>query len=229
MTGEKRYRAEARGDIPNFKRFHLSFRSRFRVKRRWYSSLGESINPSNIWSVILRITGRKKKIEKPSPLASVETFYTEKAAQVASFSNDHLIFRTSVDELSAMDPPDSNPFSFDSISEKITDEIIERAIFKPSTESSTCANGIPAGVLQSVWFVSPCRDILCPWLCSIVLEVRYYQSTAQAQFSRLSPHLSSEPSGQDNRALSYVASERRYPTPPQPTSLSTRNLCNRCC
>ena len=130
---------------PNFKRFHLSFRSCFRVKRRWYSSLGESINPSNAWSVIRGITGRKKKMAKPYPSPSVETSYTETAAQLtshlASISNDPLISRAPADELFAMDPPDPNPSSFDSISEKITDEIIERAIFKPSTGSSAGADG----------------------------------------------------------------------------------------
>jgi hypothetical protein len=44
-----------------------------------------------------------------------------------------------------MKPPDPNPASFDSVSEKITDKITERAIFKPSTGSSTGADGILLG------------------------------------------------------------------------------------
>jgi hypothetical protein len=169
---------------------------------------------------------------KPSPPPSVETSYTETAAQLtsqlASISNDPLISRAPADELFAMDPPDPNPSSFDSISEKITDEIIERAIFKPSTGSSAGADGIHCLPLSR--HPPPQHHILPrPRPFFIVLEARCYASTAQAQFSRLSPHLSSEASGQENRAPTYVASERRYPTTPQPTWLSIRNLCNRCC
>ena len=68
--------------------------------------------------MIRRITGRKKKMAKPSPTPSVEPSYTEIAAQLAaqfaSISNDPLIFRAPVDDLSIMNSPDTIPASFDS-------------------------------------------------------------------------------------------------------------------
>jgi hypothetical protein len=81
MTWEKRHRAKDRGNMPNFKRFQQSFPSHFHAKRRcWYSSLGESINPSNAWSVIRRITGGRRKWQKGPPPPSVQTSYIETCA-----------------------------------------------------------------------------------------------------------------------------------------------------
>ena len=221
---KQRQRTKARGDIPNFKRFQRSLRSCFRTKcHRWYSSLVESINPSNVCSVIRRITGRKKETAKQSYPHRWNILHWNNCSIDYSVCFNHQWpsdLPSPCRQAFWHEPTWPQPSKF-WFSKKISDEIIDRAVFKPSTVSSAGADGISGKVLRSVWSVPPVETSSTvssyPHLPSALLHHSwntYHTPTSQTQLTRLSPHLSAEPTGQDNRAPSFRAPEWRYPTPP---------------
>jgi hypothetical protein len=153
---KKKNKARARGDLSMYKRLRRSFRSCFRAKhRRWQAQLGENITPSNAWSTVHLLHGRQsKKKTKTSPAPGESSDFrraAELTAKFAAISNDRLIFRSPTDELHNIPLPPGPSIPIDALGEFLTEEVLQRAIFKPMVGSSAGHDCIPAGILRAVW------------------------------------------------------------------------------
>jgi len=65
--------------------------------------------------------------------------------------NDGLIHRSPGDKLSKCSIPQVPSIPLDALTEFVTEETVQRAIFKPSARSSAREDGIPADILRAVW------------------------------------------------------------------------------
>ena len=165
MLKKKKNKARARGDTQTYKRLRRSFRSCFKAKRRrWQAKLGEQICPSNAWSTVHLLHGRRsKKKSKINPLpgeSSADRRAAELTAKFDSISNDRLIARDSQNELINCSIPGGPSIPVDVLSEVVTDEVLHCAIFKPLVGSSAGEDGIPAGILRAVWQSPNGRSVL---------------------------------------------------------------------